>query len=142
MKNEEIVAWFGGRFLIDVWVVPFWLLWYSVFRMNRKSLDREIQTIVKKLVLDYKPEKVVLFGSAARGEFRKGSDIDLLIVKESKKKRVFRIQEVFRTLRSLRRNIPLEPLVYTPSELANRLKLGDFFVERALEEGKVLYEKT
>jgi len=110
--------------------------------MDKKVLNKEIQAIVERLASGYDPEKVILFGSAARGEFKKGSDIDLLIVKGSRKKKVFRIKDVFEVLRPIKRKVPLEPLVYTPAELQERINLGDFFIERALKEGRALYEKA
>lgn len=106
--------------------------------MNNVQL--EIQQIVKKVAENYKPEKIILFGSVSRGEEKKDSDIDLLIIKKSNKKRPFRVKEVFEALRGLNRNFPIDPIVYTPEEINKRLSLGDYFIKRVLREGKVVYE--
>lgn len=52
---------------------------------------------------------------------------------------VKKIKEVFEALRGINRNSPLDPIVYTPKEISNRIKLGDFFIKRVLKEGKVVY---
>ncbi|OGM14945.1 hypothetical protein A3A76_05680 [Candidatus Woesebacteria bacterium RIFCSPLOWO2_01_FULL_39_23] len=106
--------------------------------MNR--LVNETQKIVNK-VADYcKPDKIILFGSLARGEEKSGSDIDLLIIKDSNKKRPFRVKEVFEAIRGVERNLQLDPIVYTPDEISKRLALGDYFIKEILEEGKVMNE--
>jgi len=58
----------------------------------------------------------------------------------SKKKRAFRIKEIFKALRGLKRALPLDPIVYTPQEVKDRLFLGDFFIKNILKEGRILYE--
>ena len=100
----------------------------------------ETQNIVNKIVDYCKPEKIILFGSFARGEEKSNSDIDLLIIKNSDKKRPFRIKEVFEALRGMDRDFPLDPIVYTPGEISKSLALGDYFIKEVLEEGKVMYE--
>jgi len=99
---------------------------------------KEITKIVKQIKEKYKPEKIILFGSFAYGEPKPSSDIDLLIIKKSKKKRVERIKEVLMKVKS---ELPLEPLVYTPKEIKERLDLGDFFFQDIFKKGKLLYEK-
>jgi len=107
--------------------------------MSKSQYKIELDSIVKQIISRYRPEKIVLFGSSASGKFKKDSDIDLLIIKESRKRRVDRIGEV---LNLVERKLPLDPLVYTPSEIEERLNLGDFFLKEALSTGKILYEKT
>ena len=106
--------------------------------MNR-MLD-ETQKIVDKIVDHCKPEKIILFGSFARGEGRSDSDIDLLVIKDSDKKRPFRVKEIFEALRDMDRCFPLNPIVYTRNEINKRLALGDYFIKEILEEGKLMYE--
>ena len=103
------------------------------------NLGSETQVILDRIVEYCKPDKVILFGSFARGDQRNDSDIDLLIVKKSDKKRPFRIKEVFEAIRGLNREHPLDPIVYTPEEINKRIFMGDYFVKRIMEEGKVIY---
>lgn len=107
--------------------------------VHMSTVFEEVQNVVNRIVERYKPEKVILFGSLARGTVERDSDIDLLIIKNSDKKRPFRVKTVFEALRGLERNYPLDAIVYTPDELEKRVFLGDYFINRALVEGKVLY---
>ncbi|MBI3559157.1 nucleotidyltransferase domain-containing protein [Candidatus Gottesmanbacteria bacterium] len=109
--------------------------------MNFNALNQELKNILEKIISGYQPQKVILFGSAVRGEMRKDSDIDLLIVKDDPDKRPFRGAKVYGILRDIKRNFPLDVIVYTPAELEYRRSLGDYFIEDVLTEGKVLYEK-
>lgn len=104
-----------------------------------QDILEETNLLVEKIANYCKPEKIILFGSAARGEKRTDTDIDLLIIKKSQKKRPFRIKEIFEAIRGVKRNYPLDAVVYTPDELERRLSLGDYFIKRVLHEGKLLY---
>ncbi|MEW6355073.1 MAG: nucleotidyltransferase domain-containing protein [Planctomycetota bacterium] len=104
-----------------------------------KRVRPEIGEIVQKLVAEYAPQLIVLFGSYAGGKPTPDSDIDLLIVKETDHPPMRRWMEVKRLLRDRRRTASVSPLVYTPKELQERLALQDFFVQDVLEHGVVLY---
>lgn len=102
--------------------------------MNSKQ---KIKKITDQIIKKYKPEKIILYGSFAYGKPHKDSDVDLLIVKRTKKIRTKRHLEVDRML--LNRNMPLDILVYTPKEIKERLLLRDFFIMDIIKQGKVLY---
>lgn len=107
----------------------------------RKTYARELKKIVGALKA-YGPQRIILFGSVARGDFDEDSDIDLLIIKDEHKKQTERICDIYRLIRSPRRTIAVEPLVFTPREIEKALSEGSFFLEDALKEGKILYEKS
>lgn len=111
--------------------------------MNRmsKALKKDIQIITETIKIKYRPDKIILFGSAARGEFEEGGDIDFFIIKQTRLPRHHRPTEIFHLLRGIERETPVDFIIYTPQELKRRLALGDFFVKNIFEEGKVLYEK-
>ena len=98
-----------------------------------------IQTILRKLVAEYAPQQVILFGSYAYGIPGPDSDIDLLIVKETSQRFIARWVTVHRILTGTHPSLPLETLVLTPRELARRLALGDQFIAEILDKGEVLY---
>jgi len=50
------------------------------------SLNQEIDSITQKLIRDYKPQKIILFGSGAKGKTGPTSDIDMLIIKKTRKR--------------------------------------------------------
>ncbi len=99
----------------------------------------EAKLIVSKIVSYSKPQKVILFGSTVKGTRNIDSDIDLLVIKETSKRRPFRVKEIFEALRGMKREFPLDAIVYTPDEIQSRLKIGDYFVTEAMTQGKVMY---
>lgn len=97
-------------------------------------------SLVKKLKpLD--PEKIILFGSSAKGLMNPESDIDLLIIKRTKKKPTDRIAEVLSLVWG---HIPhIEPQVLTPEEFNRAVAQNrSFITEEVLKHGKTIYEKT
>ena len=94
------------------------------------------EEIVETILRDYGPvEKIILFGSAARGDADEHSDIDLIIVKETKKSFVRRSVEAPYFC------VPSDIFVYTPQEFVQMKENENPFLLSALEEGIVLYER-
>jgi predicted nucleotidyltransferase len=98
-----------------------------------------IEDILERLLAGYTPQKVILFGSYAYGNPRPGSDIDLLIIKETSERFIDRWVTVRRLLSDPKRLVPLETLVLTPEEIAARLAIGDQFLAEIMNKGEVLY---
>lgn len=109
--------------------------------MTDKDFNNQIDRMVRVIVKEYQPEKIILFGSAARGKVGPDSDVDLFVVKDDGRPRHQRSVDVRKALRDTAYTFPLDVLVYTPKELEYRLWLGDFFVKRVMREGKLLYAK-
>jgi len=108
--------------------------------MTKDSTPAVIRNITQKIVQEFEPEKVMLFGSWARGDGRQDGDIDLLVVKETQARRIEREVELRKKL--FGNNFPpLDLLVYMPSEIAKRIELRDFFIKDILEKGVTLYVK-
>jgi uncharacterized protein len=109
-------------------------------RMKRDArIEQTLNEIVRRLVADYQPEKIILFGSYAYGEPHEDSDLDLLIIKETPDQLIKRIFTVHELVTDMHPSIGLEPLVLTPDEIAERLRIGDHFVAEMLERGELLY---
>lgn len=107
-----------------------------------KNLIRQraiIQEIVRKITKEYRPKKIILFGSYAYGKPTKDSDIDILIIKDTDKRPIDRWVEVKRILRDFSVNLPISPFVYTEKEIKERMAIKDFFIEEILKKGKILY---
>jgi HEPN domain-containing protein/predicted nucleotidyltransferase len=109
--------------------------------MERISQERFREELNRILVgiRRYRPQKVILFGSCARGDYHAFSDVDLLVVKQTDHPFLERIGELLSLCDA---SLPLEPLVYTEAELADMLSRGNTFLETALREGVVIYEDT
>lgn len=107
---------------------------------------RKIEQIVRDL-RPYQPEKVILFGSYAWGKPTEDSDIDLFIIKNTSKPRHRRTDDVYDLIykkdyfTNEKFPGPVDVVVYTPREVRERLKLGDFFINEIFEKGKVLMER-
>lgn len=103
-----------------------------------KHWRKKLREVVKELVV-YEPEKIILYGSAARGELTDDSDIDLLIIKKTDKDMFDRIGEVLKLLRY--NPLPIEPIVLTPEEFEQMKTEKRLFAEVIIKEGEVLYGK-
>lgn len=104
--------------------------------MTAQEIKSQVESLNQQLVAKYHPEKVILFGSAAR-ESDVINDVDLFIIKEDVPNLgAERIRQLYRLMET---DLPVDYLVYRPSEVAERLALGDPFVLSVLNEGKVLY---
>lgn len=103
-------------------------------------MEKKTKELTEKIVKEYSPEKIILFGSLAWGKPHKWSDIDLFIIKKSKKRRIEREREL--RMRLIGNKFPpMDLLIYTPEELRKRISIGDFFINDILKSGKILYEK-
>ena len=101
------------------------------------DLIKEIESITVQIVEKYRPERIILFGSAARGEFTPDSDADFLIVKKDTP--LYGADRIRELSRLIERNIAVDFLIYRPEELNQRMEMGDPFLKAVLKEGKVLY---
>jgi len=107
-------------------------------RFREDFREKELVRIVERLVRQYHPEKIVLFGSLAKGEGSSESDVDLLVIKRTGERRVNRRVEA---LRGLSRKVPLDVIILTPEEVEFLRKEGSPFIREVLSTGKVLYEQ-
>lgn len=105
------------------------------------SVPQVARDLVAGIVRGTQPERVILFGSHARGEATAESDVDLLVVLETDEEPAEACVRVRRAARQARRGVPLDVLVYTPDELDARLAAGDPLLRHILREGVVLYAR-
>jgi predicted nucleotidyltransferase len=108
----------------------------------KEEVKAILSEAVEKLKKEYKPQRIILFGSYAYGNPTEDSDIDLLILKNTNKRRVDRFVQVKRIIYNPKCKIPISPLIYSPEELEERLRIGDGFIEEIILKGTILYEKT
>ena len=101
--------------------------------------DAVLADIVRCLVDAIDPDRIILFGSRARGDHRPDSDVDLIVIKASDDPPGRRDVRAYRALSRL--PIPKDVLWYTPEEVKDWAEVRNHVISRALREGKVLYEK-
>lgn len=108
--------------------------------MNRQQkLQQALQRILRVIISDYQPEKIILFGSLSSGDVGEWSDIDLAIIKETNRPFLQRSEEVALLCMA---SVGVDYLVYTPDEFRQMIAEGHpFIVEDILHKGKVLYER-
>ena len=97
----------------------------------------EIEEFSRNLVREFRPRKIILFGSYARGTATRDSDVDLFIILPFKGKPVFKSVEIRLKLKP---PFPMDLIVRTPEKVQERLTMGDAFVQEVLEEGRILYD--
>lgn len=107
-------------------------------KKKEKLLKGELKRMVNIIIRKYFPEKIILFGSLVKGRVNEGSDIDLLIIKNTPRRAIERSIELARLTRP---KVGIDFFVYTPSELNYFIKEKYSFILEVLEEGKILYEK-
>jgi predicted nucleotidyltransferase len=95
--------------------------------------------ITRRIVSTSNPEKVILFGSFARGDFHPDSDLDLLIIMshvDSPRSESIRLRRALRGLL-----VPIDVIVATSAQVERYRDTDGFIYKPALEEGKVIYER-
>jgi uncharacterized protein len=98
----------------------------------------QIRAFSEAVAREFRPQKIVLFGSYAYGRPSADSDVDLLVIMARTRDRGERMS--VRILHAIPRDFPLDLLVRTPADVAKRLRWKDPFICEVVENGKVLYE--
>ena len=116
-----------------------------VVRMDGLSqvTDRLLRRMVARIVAVVQPEQVILFGSRARGDARDDSDVDLVIVEalpfDATRSRREEAARIYTALAGFR--VPKDILLYSRDEIERLGVSKTHVLSRALEEGKVMYER-
>jgi predicted nucleotidyltransferase len=105
----------------------------------KKARQKEIKDMVGKIVSLFDPEKIILFGSEARGRAGKDSDVDILVVMPVKKSRRKTAIEIGVALNHIR--LSKDIIVTTPEDFALRKEIPGTIERPAHLEGKVLYAR-
>jgi predicted nucleotidyltransferase len=99
-----------------------------------------IEEMVKQIASRFDPEKIILFGSHAKGTAGPDSDVDLLVVMRVKGSRRKKATEIDVVLKNAA--LPKDIIVVTPEDVARQRDLVGTIIRPALREGKVLYERV
>ena len=102
--------------------------------------SKQIDQVVKLIVGNYHPNKIILFGSYASGNANKDSDVDLLIIKNSDVPRYKRSREIHKLFNPY--PFAMDILVYTNDEINRWKDIKTSFIYEAFKNGIVLYYKS
>ncbi|MDE0131841.1 MAG: nucleotidyltransferase domain-containing protein [bacterium] len=102
------------------------------------ALDPSIlDDIIRRVVEVARPEKIILFGSAARGEMNRHSDVDLLVVKDGVDA-LDLMGQIYRNLRGV--GAAVDAIVVSPQDVERYKDSHALVIKPALREGRVVYE--
>jgi len=116
------------------------MLLYNMPMFSPQETQQKIQEMVHRIVENFHPERVVLFGSYARGTAGPDSDVDLLVVMQRKKSNVDTCVEIRGVLHGL--GLAKDIVVATPNEWKKYSDIAGSLIRTAHEEGKTLYERA
>jgi len=98
---------------------------------------KKIEDLTLQIVREFNPERIILFGSYAYDRASDDSDVDLLVVLPFEGKPVRKAIEIRNKINA---RMPLDLIVRTPEQLAERLAQNDWFMREIVERGCTLYE--
>ncbi len=108
--------------------------------MNKGVLDQQIlDDIIRRIVEVAQPEKIILFGSAARGEMNRHSDVDLLIIKECANPLEL-MGQIYQNLHRV--GAAIDAIVVTPQAVERYKNSHALVIKPALREGRIVYEAS
>jgi len=96
-----------------------------------------IRKFAGQVARQFKPNKIILFGSYAYGHPSEDSDVDILVILSFRGRNPAKATEIWMATRP---RFPIDIMVRKPGEFRRRLTRGDFFIREVMERGKVLYE--
>ena len=103
-------------------------------KLRKKELLMELNRILKIVKKVYQPKQVVLFGSLCNNRVTETSDIDLLIVKNVKKRYLDRIDDFMNLVNP---KVAIDVFIFTPQELKN----PNPYIDEIFKNGEVIYER-
>jgi predicted nucleotidyltransferase len=118
---------------MEPWQFSLEKLWWQCMVSSAK-----IRSFCNAVAQQFRPRKIILFGSHAYGRPNIDSDVDLLVIMPCVRRGGERMS--VRIRHAVPRDFPLDLLVRTPMEVAKGLRQGDFFMREIMTQGKVMYE--
>jgi len=104
----------------------------------RTRIDQKLSEVIRRVVEVAQPEKIILFGSAARGEMGANSDLDLLVVKSGDYHKGRLTGEIYMHLIGVGQAVDV--VLVTPEDVDRYRDSHPLVIKPALREGKVVYE--
>ena len=100
----------------------------------------KIRSFCKAVAKQFRPRRIILFGSYAYGKPTENSDVDLLVIMGRTRYRGERMS--LRIRNAMPASFPMDLLVRTPAEISKRLRWGDSFTHEVIKKGEIMYDST
>lgn len=111
----------------------------TVIYCNRMISRQKIRRYCAAIAREFKPKKIILFGSYAYGRPTRDSDVDVMIIMP--RKRFHSRRPSLDVRRRVTAGFPVDILVREPSEIAKRLRWRDSFIIEVIQKGQIMYEE-
>lgn len=108
-----------------------------VGRMGQMITDAQIRDLADRIACEFKPRRIILFGSHAGGQPRSDSDVDLLVLLPIS---VTPFRAALDILNRIDPQFAVDLVVRSPEDAEQRYKFGDPLMREAFDKGRVLYE--
>ena len=108
--------------------------------MTKTEIQEALEEMTRRIVERFQPDRIILFGSYAKGEVTEDSDLDILIVMPVEGSRRQRANEIDLALAD--RIVPMDLIVVTPEQFDRQKDAIGTIVREAVREGKVIYERA
>jgi predicted nucleotidyltransferase len=105
--------------------------------MIQNVTPEQINLLCEQIAREFKPERIVLFGSHAYGTPGPFSDVDLMVVMPFEGSP---LQQAAKILTRINPTMALDLIVRTPQQVTDRLAMKDGFMQQIVQHGKVTYE--
>ncbi len=114
----------------------------SACKLKRNKTDMiahdQIRALAERIVQEFQPDRIILFGSYAYGQPRSDSDIDLLVILPFEGKN---FRKSLQILNRIKPPFPVDLLARRPDDSARRYVEGDPLIREAFDRGIVLHER-
>jgi predicted nucleotidyltransferase len=104
---------------------------------RQRMAQADLKEVIRRVVQTAQPDRIILFGSAARGALGANSDIDLLVIKGGAFNRNHLLGEIYRALRGI--HVAVDVVLATPEEVEQYAHYPFLVIAPALEDGKEVY---
>lgn len=100
---------------------------------------REIRAFAKRIAAEFRPRRIILFGSYAYGTPTNDSDVDLLVVMPY---RGHSIRKTIEIRQRLDAPFAMDLIVRSPAEMQTRYRLEDWFIREIVDKGRIVYDAS
>jgi len=107
--------------------------------MRKEVSDQIVDEIKRRIVETANPRKIILFGSAGRGEMRPSSDLDVLVVMPPGVHRRATARSIYRNLIGV--GMAVDIIVVTEQDIERYKNDTGMVIKPALEQGKLIYAR-